>query len=202
MGNPKVRIPAVAGQFYPSTSLGIKNQISGFIDKRTDKQDVIACMLPHAGYMYSGAVAAKTVSRINIKKKIIFLGPNHTGSGAEFSIMTEGVWQTPLGEVNIDSAFAKKILSASTYLKDDALAHLHEHSLEVQLPILQYFKADFEIVPIAIMSGDLRALKKIGSQISAVIEESGSKDSVLLVASSDMTHYEPSWRRKEKIKRQ
>jgi len=186
----KTRKPIVAGQFYLASPERLKNQIETLIDKKAAKLDVLACILPHAGYMYSGGVAAETASCINIKDKIILLGPNHTGNGAKFSIMSEGVWQTPLGEIKIDSNLAKKILRRSRYLEEDFLAHLDEHSLEVELPFLQFFKADFEIVPIAVFPEDLEVLKEIGKEIADVIKESGIKDSTLIVASSDMTHYE------------
>jgi AmmeMemoRadiSam system protein B len=191
MEQAKIRKPSVAGQFYPSSCQGIKNQIESFIDKRAERTDVIACMLPHAGYMYSGSVASQTVSRINIKDTIILLGPNHTGMGPPFSIMTQGVWQTPLGEIKIDSDLADALVKNSKHLESDSLAHAFEHSLEVELPIFQYFKSDFKIVPITILSDDLEILKQTGQEIAGVIKESKIKDSCLIVASSDMTHYEP-----------
>lgn len=187
----RIRRATVAGQFYPSSRQELTRLIESLIDKKVKKQDVIACMLPHAGYIYSGYVAGQTVSRINLKDKIILLGPNHTGMGAAFSIMTEGSWQTPLGEVKIDTELAKAVLNQSKYLEDNSPAHINEHSLEVELPILQYFKTDFKIVPIAFLSSDVSALKKIGEEIASVIQDNKLKDSTLLVASSDMTHYEP-----------
>jgi AmmeMemoRadiSam system protein B len=190
MGKSKIRKPAVAGQFYPLSSQELKNQVEKLVDKKADKLDAIACILPHAGYMYSGKVAAETVSRINIKDRIILLGPNHSGYGTAFSIMTEGIWQTPLGAINIDSDLAKQILGRSKYLEDDTLAHMYEHSLEVELPFLQYFRKDFEIVPITFLSDDLDILKEIGKDIALTIKESNLKNSTLLIASSDMTHYE------------
>lgn len=180
----------MAGQFYPSSPRELKSQIERLVEEKAEKKDALACMLPHAGYMYSGAVAAETVSRINIKDKIILLGPNHTGYGVPFSIMTEGCWQTPLGDIEIDTVLAKKILQDSKYLEDDILAHAYEHSLEVELPFLQYFKTNFKIVPITILSDELSALKELGSEIATVINGLGIKNSVLIVASSDMTHYE------------
>lgn len=186
----KTRKPVVAGQFYLASGASLRNQIDSLVDKKANRSDATACMLPHAGYMYSGKVAALTVSRLNIKKKIILLGPNHTGNGAAFSIMTEGVWQTPLGEVRIDSVLAKKILGNSKYLEDDPLAHIYEHSLEVELPFLQYFRDDFEIVPIAFLSDKIQALKAIGQEIAGVLKEPDIRASTLIVASSDMTHYE------------
>jgi AmmeMemoRadiSam system protein B len=191
MEKSKIRRPVVAGQFYPGSSQGLKNQIESFLDKKAIPQEAIACMLPHAGYMYSGKVAAQTASRIKVKDRIILFGPNHTGYGKAFSIMTEGTWQTPLGEIKIDDNLAKQILGHSQYLEQDSLAHLYEHSLEVELPILQYFKSDFQIVPITFLSDDMDILKEIGKEIAATIKESGQLDSTLLVASSDMTHYEP-----------
>jgi len=191
MEKSKIRKPAVAGQFYPSSSQSLRNQIETFIDQRSNRLDAIACMLPHAGYVYSGAVAAGVVSSVNVKDKIILLGPNHSGYGPPFSIMSEGIWQTPLGEIKIDSNLAGQILKNSKYLEDDFLAHVYEHSLEVELPLLQYFKTDFEIVPIVLLSAEMTALKEIGKGIANTIKESNIKDSVLIIASSDMTHYEP-----------
>jgi len=190
MGLSKLREPVVAGQFYPYSREKLRNQIETFIDKKSEKRDAIACMLPHAGYMYSGRVAVQTVSSINLKDKVILLGPNHTGQGAPFSIMTEGIWQTPLGQLSIDSELAKDILRGSKYLEDDSLAHASEHSIEVELPILQYFKTDFEIVPIAFLSDNLEVLKETGKEIADVIRKSDKKNSIMIVASSDMTHYE------------
>lgn len=187
----RVRKPIVAGQFYSGSYQGLRNQIEKLISKKTKKYQVIACILPHAGYMYSGSVAGETVSCMDLKDKIILLGPNHTGYGKEFSIMTEGIWQTPLGEVAIDSLLAKEILNHSCYLKEDSLAHMYEHSLEVELPFFQYFKPDFKIIPIVFMSDDLAILKEIGREIASVIKERKIEGSTLIVASSDMTHYEP-----------
>ena len=187
----KIRKPTVAGQFYPSSSQELREQITAFIDKKATPQDAVACVLPHAGYVYSGLVAGQTVSRIKIKDRIILLGPNHTGYGAGFSIMAEGSWQTPLGEIKIDSTLAKQLLSSSSHLENDQLAHQFEHSLEVELPFLQYFKDDFKMVPITILSDDCEALKEAGKEIASAIKQAGIQGSTLIIASSDMTHYEP-----------
>ena len=186
----RVRKPVVAGQFYPGTARELKNQIAAFLPKTAVKTNAIACMLPHAGYIYSGRVAVETVSQINVLDKIILLGPNHTGYGESFSIMTDGAWETPLGEVKIDCALSKEILKGSMHLKTDSAAHTGEHSLEVELPILQYFKPDFQIVPIAFLSGNLGALREVGLRIAHTIKELRLESSTLIVASSDMTHYE------------
>jgi len=200
MDKPNIRKAAVAGQFYPSSPLELKRQIASFIDEKHIKKDAIACILPHAGYMYSGGVAVDVVSRINIKDKIILLGPNHTGYGYEFSIMASGIWQTPLGDIKIDSRLADTILKHSKYLKEDSLAHTFEHSLEVELPILQYFRPDFEIVPITILSEEPDTLKEIGKEIATAIKDSRIENSTLIVASSDMTHYEPQAQAERKDK--
>jgi AmmeMemoRadiSam system protein B len=190
MEETNIRTPAVCGQFYPSSANEITKLIDSFIDKKTVRSDAIACMLPHAGYIYSGRVAAQTISSVNLKDTIILLGPNHTGYGSEFSIMSRGFWQTPLGNIKIQSRLAEKILAGCAYIKEDPLAHAHEHSIEVELPLLQYFKKDFEIVPIALMSNDVKKLKSMGKNIADVIIDLKLEKSVLLAASSDMTHYE------------
>jgi len=190
MEESKIRKPAVAGTFYLSSAQGLKNQIETLIDKKADKLDIIGCVLPHAGYMYSGGVAAQTVSRIKIKDKVILLGPNHTGYGANYSIMPEGIWQTPLGEIRVESNLAKEILNNSRHLEPDFAAHTYEHSLEVELPFIQYFKGNFEIVPILFLSDNFAVFKEIGKEIAAAIKKDNLKDSTMMVASSDMTHYE------------
>ncbi|MFH0935493.1 MAG: AmmeMemoRadiSam system protein B [Candidatus Omnitrophota bacterium] len=201
MERPDLRKPAYAGQFYPATAAGISRQIEAFIPGLAQKIDIIGCVLPHAGYAYSGRVAVETVAQINIKQRIFLLGPSHTGIGAPFSIITRGKWQTPLGEVEIDSQLAKRVLERCKLLEEDSSAHLSEHSLEVELPILQYFKKDFKIVPIVFMPGDSGVLKEIGRAIGEAAGEPPFKDSTLIVASSDMTHYESEdqARRKDKI---
>lgn len=190
MDRTPLREPAVAGQFYPSSAAAIKKQLASFLDKNPTPLDCIACMMPHAGYIYSGRVATQTASRVKIKDTVILLGPNHTGYGAPFSIMKEGAWKTPLGTISVDTKLAESILEAVPLLQHDPTSHAYEHSLEVELPILQYFKQDFKIVPIVFLADDFHKLKEIAKGISRVIQESGKKDATLLIASSDMTHYE------------
>ena len=149
MKNTKVRLPAAAGSFYPAEEKELKSLISRLIDRETRKRDCLGCILPHAGYVYSGLVAAETLSGINIRDSVILLGPNHTGMGKDFSLMSQGTWQTPLGRVAIDSLLAEKLLESSSFLKADEEAHAGEHSIEVEIPLLQYLKPVFSIVPIA-----------------------------------------------------
>jgi len=190
MPKSNLRMPAVAGKFYPQEAQELRKQVASFIEEEKDKSNALACILPHAGYMYSGAVAGKTLSCINLKEKIILIGPNHTGYGLPFSIMTGGSWKTPLGQVKIDATLAGHLLEQSAYLKEDEQAHLYEHSLEVELPFLQYLKKDFEFVPIIISSDQLSSLKGLGKEIAGLINRNNLKSSTLLIASSDMTHYE------------
>ncbi|MBU1998712.1 MAG: AmmeMemoRadiSam system protein B [Candidatus Omnitrophota bacterium] len=190
MGAPKVRKATQAGAFYPAQASDIKKMIAQFLGPELPKEEAIGCLMPHAGYIYSGKIAVRTASRVRIKDKVILIGPNHTGYGREFSLMSEGIWQTPLGEVNIDSGLSREILGGCPLLKEDETAHLYEHSLEVELPILQYFRNDFEIVPLIIGSNNKESLKQIGIDIAGVISNNNLKDKVLIIASSDMTHYE------------
>jgi hypothetical protein len=195
-----IRKAAVAGQFYPASAESIRRQIEEWRILPGKKSPVIGCMLPHAGYMYSGKVAAQTLAHIDLDqvKTVVLMGPNHTGYGVPFSIMAEGIWATPLGQVEINNALAQEILKGSKYLETDSMAHAYEHSLEVELPLLQFFKNAFQIVPIVFGSDDLKALQSTGQAIAAAIERLKLQGTVLLAASSDMTHYEPAQQAKRK----
>jgi len=191
-----IREPIVAGQFYPRSPSSLEAQISTFIDKKAAKEEVIGVVSPHAGYMYSGAVAGAVMSKIKFKDTFVIMGPNHTGYGKPFSIMTEGSWITPLGEVKINSQLGKKILAESRDLEEDQVAHLYEHSVEVQIPFLQYLKKDFKIVPIVLSHAPRSVYKEIGKAIAKAIKE--LKTETVIIASSDMTHYEPRESAKKK----
>ena len=184
-----IRQPAVAGQFYPGTAEELRAAIDGLVDREAVKEEVIGLVSPHAGYVYSGPVAGATISRVKFRDTFIVIGPNHTGMGKPFSIMTEGAWQTPLGEVAIDSELARQIRDDSNHLEEDAAAHQNEHSVEVQLPFLQYFKPDVKIVPIVLASASADVFKEIGREIAGAV--SRLRRPVVILASSDMTHYEP-----------
>ena len=183
------RKPVVAGQFYPGSPSQLRAMIEQLVGEKGAKADVIGLVSPHAGYIYSGPVAGAVISRIKFKDTFIIMGPNHTGRGKPLSIMTQGTWETPLGEVEIDSELGKQILATSSYLQEDEVAHQYEHSIEVQLPFLQYFKPDIKIVPIvlAYSSGDI--YKEIGKDIAKAVKDLNKE--VVIIASSDMTHYEP-----------
>ena len=183
-----IREPVVAGQFYPGSPGQLKSMIERLVDEKVVKEDLIGVVLPHAGYPYSGPVAGATISRVRFKDTFIIMGPSHTGMGKPFSIMTEGTWKTPLGEVQIDSELGKQLLASSSYLEEDPLAHQSEHSIEVQLPFLQYFKPDIKIVPIVLAHASGAVYKEIGKGVARTIK--ASDKGVVIIASSDMTHYE------------
>jgi len=185
-----IRSSVVAGQFYPGSSDALKRMIESMVDDRAEKVEAVGLVSPHAGYIYSGMVAGAVISRVKFKDTFVILGPNHTGRGKAFSIMTEGVWETPLGETEIDSKLGKRILASSSYLEEDHVAHQFEHSLEVQLPFLQYFKPDVRIVPIVLAHANGATYKKIGRELASAVKE--SKKGIVILASSDMTHYEPN----------
>lgn len=182
-----VREPAVAGRFYPANPDRLRADIESYLvsDRKTP---AIACMVPHAGYMYSGQVAGAVFSRLEIPASCIVLGPNHTGRGHPLAIVTEGSWRTPLGEVSIDSELAEILTREFPALSEDQAAHRSEHSIEVEVPFLQVCRPDVKFVPIAIGTGQLVLLEELGKALAEVLKQ--SKDPVLIVASSDMNHYE------------
>jgi AmmeMemoRadiSam system protein B len=182
------RYPAVAGQFYPGTRSTLVKEIKKYLEGSINRVDAIGAIVPHAGYIYSGAVAADTIARIKPKSSFLILGPNHTGQGKPYAIMTKGKWKTPLGDIEIDDPLAQAILQNSDYIQEDSRAHLQEHSIEVQLPFVQYLYPNARIVPIVIAGEDGDIFKKIGLEIAGSITAL-KRDSCIL-ASSDMTHYE------------
>lgn len=183
------REPVVAGQFYPGNKSGLEKILQAMIHKKEKQEKVLCAISPHAGYMYSGAVAGEVFSRLMPKKLFVIIGPNHTGIGRPFSVYPQGQWKTPLGSVEIDNEFTRYLIGNSELFKADETAHAHEHSIEVQLPFLQYTMREFKIVPLCIGSLNLSELKKAAQELAKTIKD--LKKDVTIVASSDMTHYEP-----------
>ncbi|PLX78170.1 MAG: AmmeMemoRadiSam system protein B [Desulfuromonas sp.] len=183
-----IREPAVAGQFYPGEAEGLKEVLKGMFPTGIVPRTAIAVMLPHAGYIYSGAIAAETLARVVIPKRVILLGPNHHGIGEPASVVTQQGWRTPLGVVRIDQDLSQRILAQSDLISQSDSAHRHEHSLEVQVPLLQYLQPDLQITPLSLMHLSLDRLLSLGAAIAAVISE--TPEPVLLVTSTDMTHFE------------
>lgn len=193
------RNPVVAGQFYSENPHHLKETIASFKKGISQKISAKGAILPHAGYIYSGKVAVQTVEKILPEKRLIILGPNHSGLGENFSVYSRGAWFTPLGEVKIDEELAEYILKEKGPLKEDTLAHKFEHSIEVELPILQYFFKQFSFVPIICREDRLKTYREIAEQIYRGIKK--TKEKILVIASSDMTHYEPdsTARRKDRL---
>ncbi len=186
-----IRRPAVAGQFYPDQPEYLRQVIEGFLKAEGEPIQALAVVAPHAGYIYSGALAGRVMASVQVPDTVVILGPNHSGLGADQAIMTEGQWATPLGNVSLDTGLARLILDQAPDLTDDARAHAREHSLEVQVPILLGRNPDLKIVPICQSYTDFQTCRRIGQGIAAAIQESrGQGGDVLIVASSDMTHFE------------
>ena len=182
------RQPAVAGQFYPGSEHALRTALSQLMPEQPVTQLVKGVISPHAGYVYSGALAGKLFSRITIPDTVLIVGPNHHGTGAAAALYPDGEWLTPLGPVSINSRLNSLLLQHSRYIQTDHVAHQLEHSLEVQLPFLQYLKPNVTISALCLGHGDYVPLHDIGVSIAAAIKEYGEE--VLIVASSDMTHYE------------
>ena len=184
-----VRKPAVAGAFYPADPADLLREIRTFTPQESIKTSCWACVVPHAGYMYSGHVAGAVYSRMHLPKRLVLLGPNHTGAGQPLAIMSTGAWLTPLGEAQIDEPLARELVARFPFLHEDSEAHRKEHCLEVQLPFLQALLSEFSFVPVVIGTGRLDVLLDFGQALSELVRSHGAD--VLVLCSSDMNHYEP-----------
>jgi AmmeMemoRadiSam system protein B len=207
----KVRHPAVAGSWYAGTSAGLRTQIEncfthklgpGELPKVVQEgtRNIVGLVCPHAGYMYSGHVAAHAYYELAKDGKpdvIVIFSPNHTGRGSALAVMNEGVWRTPMGDVEIDAQTANQILSESRIIDVDDRAHAYEHSIELQLPFLQYlYGSAFKFVPICFLMQDLESSREVGQATAKAL----SGKNALVIASTDMTHYEPQERAEKKDK--
>ena len=190
-----VRQPAVAGQFYRGTTEGLTEQVSLYIHD-LPRERVIGAVSPHAGLMYSGQVAGLVYSKIEFPDTFVLLGPNHTGLGNAVSLMSEGSWEIPTGLFEIDQSLAFKIYKfAQPIVSIDEKAHMFEHSLEVQLPFIAFFKKNVKIVPISIMHVSVDECELLGRAIAEAIRDTDYQ--VTIIASSDMSHYLPADRARE-----
>ncbi len=201
---PTVRQPTVAGQFYAGGAEALRSQIkSCFLHEIGPKKlpevnfhfhprKTAGLVCPHAGYMYSGPVAASAYYELavdGLPETVVVLGPNHTGYGSALALMREGAWRTPLGEVQIDTELADGIVHETGIVDVDEVAHKYEHSIEVQLPFLQFLYGDkFKFVPICFQMQDYDSALEVGRALVEVLDARNA----VVVASSDMTHYEPA----------
>jgi AmmeMemoRadiSam system protein B len=185
-----LRLPAVAGQFYPGNSRELTAAVQSFTTDEQAEEKVLvrACLVPHAGYMYSGAVAGAVFSRIALTRKILLLGVRHYPLGETLAILSDGTWRTPLGDAPIDGCLAERLRTACPALREDSEAHRREHSLEVELPFLQVLDPGFSFVPVVVGTRRPEELKELGEGIARVLAE--SPEEILIVTSSDMNHYE------------
>lgn len=184
-----VRHPAVAGRFYPARREVLIHDVQSYLAATGAKIESAGCVVPHAGYMYSGHVAGAVYARLALPERFIILCPNHTGMGQPLAIMSEGTWDTPLGEAVIDHEIALELRNTDRHISEDAGAHRAEHALEVQLPFLQVLRQSFRFVPIAVGVGSYEPLAELGEAIARVV--AAHEEKILIIASSDMNHYEP-----------
>jgi AmmeMemoRadiSam system protein B len=183
-----VRPAAVAGKFYPLDPKKLLASIHSYVVPEERRERALGCVVPHAGYMYSGHVAGAVYARLEVGRRCIVLCPNHTGHGTPLSIMTRGSWQTPLGNAEIDSELADALVRTFPFLTEDSAAHRTEHAIEVQLPFLQTLSSGIRFVPIAIGTRQFEVLEGLGVAIGEAL--AAIDEPVLVVASSDMNHYE------------
>jgi len=187
--NP-IRPPAVAGRFYPDNPAALSTMIEGFVDRTFVPNRAVGAVIPHAGYIYSGHVAGAIYTRVAVPSRIVILCPNHTGFGVPLSIMSRGSWQTPLGNIQIDSEMADALMASNPDLEEDTEAHRREHAIEVQLPFLQVglHGGDTRFVPITVGVSGWAALERLGKAMAETIQR--VDPTTLIIASSDMNHYE------------
>jgi MEMO1 family protein len=182
-----IRQPAVAGYFYPGSREALENELSSLLPQKR-KGAATAIVVPHAGYVYSGHVAGEVYASLDLPDSFIILCPNHTGYGSDFDVHPEGEWLTPLGSAHVDEELIAQLMQRFPHAKKDGRAHIREHSLEVQLPFLQYLKGQIQFLPVCIRQHHYGYLEELGHALAAIIKTSGRK--ILLIASSDMSHYE------------
>ena len=195
-----IREPVVAGQFYPGDKASLLKMLEGFFKEGKPAQNIKAAVAPHAGYMCSGAVAGSLYSICSKKiETAVIMGPNHTGLGSSYSFMKSGIWRTPLGEVSVDEELATQIYRNAEILDEDFEAQRREHSVEVQLPFLQYINPKIKIVPMIFASHNLENLSVIANSIALSAKESSKQ--IIVIASSDLTHYEEEAAAREKDKK-
>lgn len=185
-----LRKAAVAGRFYPSQPNRLRRDLLEHLGPPRARHQARGVVVPHAGYLYSGGVAGAVFSGIEIPERVLILCPNHTGLGASLSIMSQGEWEIPLGRIPIDEELALRLLHHCPYLTEDAEAHRFEHSLEVQLPFLLHLRPDLRLVPVALGRHDFPTFRCLGIGIAKALRDLPGQP-VLVVASSDMNHFEP-----------
>lgn len=186
------RQPVVAGQFYPGSARTVAEEVRRLLGPRQDvpgQAPTLLAMVPHAGWVYSGAVCGQTLAKARLRGTVLFLGPNHTGFGEPLAVWPSGRWLFPGGALVVDAGLAAALLAADPRLTADETAHLREHSLEVIAPFLWVLDPQTAIVPVCVSEPNLDTLLDVGRTIARVVKELQAPVSV--VVSSDMSHYVP-----------
>lgn len=185
-----IRPPAVAGTFYEQQPDRLRERVLACLGSAPEaRESAFGAIVPHAGYVYSGPVAGAVYSRVAIPSTVVILCPNHTGRGARTALDPSEGWGTPLGEVPLDRGLARRLLDLAPALEENRTAHAREHSLEVQLPFLQVLRPDVRLVPICLGAHDLEICRQVGEALALLWREEKGEPPLLL-ASSDMNHYE------------
>lgn len=190
-----IREPAVAGTFYPGTKSILAEELGKYIQPSESKKKVIGLVSPHAGYVFSGKCAGKGFGAVDVPGTVIILGVNHHGFGHPFAVDGHDSWKTPLGNAEIDKELRMALVTQSEIFETDNAAGSREHSLEVQVPFIQYLNPAAKILPVMVASGDPKRLAAAGKEIAALVKDNPG---VLIVASTDMSHYISVDRAREK----
>ncbi len=189
MEQMETRQPAVAGMFYPADPRTLERDLQRYMPDDDAQHDLLGCIAPHAGYMYSGAVAGRLYSHLRFPRRVVILGPNHTGLGRPVSLAPSGTWITPLGEETVDTDLASLLREEFPRAELDAGAHRREHSIEVQVPFLQVRTRALQVLPICLQHLPVEDCLELGRALARTVERAG--EPVGVIASSDMSHYEP-----------
>ena len=190
-----IREPAVAGRFYPGTAGQLQAEVDAMLSVDAAPVDALLAVCPHAGYIFSGRTAGKVLGRVNVPRRVLLMGPNHQGVGQAVALMSRGQWKTPLGLVELDAGLGELLQKYGPYIAEDETAHRFEHSLEVIVPFLQRRQPDLLLSPICLMGISAEDCLTVGQAIAGAIKELG--EPVLIVASTDMSHYIPAAKAKE-----
>jgi len=188
------REPAVAGAFYPGSEAALERELHSLVSESPHRHDLLACVAPHAGYVYSGGVAGELYGHLNVPRRVVVLGPNHTGIGTAISVAPHSSWRTPMGEQPVDRQLARLLVERHPDAVFDAGAHTREHSLEVQLPFLIARRPDVQILPVCLAHLGLESCLQLGHTLAGLVRELGD---IGIVASSDMSHYLPDKKARE-----
>lgn len=191
-----IRKAAFAYEWYPGDPKILSSTIKSYLGDYKAPEKALGIVSPHAGYTYSGHVAGAVYSRVNVPDVVVVLSVNHRGTGARAAIMCSGVWETPLGRVTIHEELSQIIMDNSPILNEDVTAHIREHSLELQLPFLQFLNPRFQLVPVALQHLRYEECEQLGHSLAKSVQYFGND--VIIVASNDMTHFEPQEMAKKK----